>query len=115
MATERKTVPKRRLGINGPEVSAVGLGTMGIGAYYGRTDEKTALEVLTYAANRGMTFWDCADIYGSGMYVELSIFIKLTVSICPYVHSRVKSCQMVRGDRTSERDFPRHQIRSVRS
>lgn len=67
MATERKTVPKRRLGINGPEVSAVGLGTMGIGAYYGRTDEKAALEVLTYAANRGMTFWDCADIYGSGM------------------------------------------------
>lgn len=48
-------------------------------------------------------------------YVKLSIILKLTVYICSYVHSRVKSCQMVRGDRSSERDFPRHQIQSVRS
>ncbi|KLO18489.1 Aldo/keto reductase [Schizopora paradoxa] len=37
---------------------------MGIGAYYGPT-EGNAQELLTYAADRGMTFWDCADIYGS--------------------------------------------------
>ncbi|EJC99948.1 Aldo/keto reductase [Fomitiporia mediterranea MF3/22] len=59
-----KKLPTRRLGANGPTVSAVGLGTMGIGAYYGKTDEVAAYEALTYAANRGMTFWDCADIYG---------------------------------------------------
>ena len=61
-----KSIPTRRLGVNGPEVSAVGLGTMGIGAHYGKTDESSAFKALTYAADRGMTFWDCADIYGSG-------------------------------------------------
>ncbi|KAL5513391.1 hypothetical protein ACEPAH_3790 [Sanghuangporus vaninii] len=59
-----KKLPTRRLGVNGPEVSAIGLGTMGIGAFYGKTDENAAYKALTYAADRGMTFWDCADIYG---------------------------------------------------
>ncbi|KAI5123181.1 hypothetical protein M0805_003948 [Coniferiporia weirii] len=57
-------IPMRRLGANGPMVSAIGLGTMGIGLFYGKTDEKAAYDALTYAADRGMTFWDCADIYG---------------------------------------------------
>ncbi|THH03326.1 hypothetical protein EW145_g6348 [Phellinidium pouzarii] len=57
--------PTRRLGANGPTVSAIGLGTMGIGAFYGKTDEAAAYKALTYAADRGVTFWDCADIYGS--------------------------------------------------
>jgi len=38
---------------------------MGIGAFYGPTKEGSAQELLTYAADRGMTFWDCADIYGT--------------------------------------------------
>lgn len=38
---------------------------MGVGAYYGKTDEALALETLTYAANRGVTFWDTADVYGT--------------------------------------------------
>ena len=37
----------------------------GIGAFYGKTDEDAAYKALTYAADRGMTFWDCADIYGT--------------------------------------------------
>ncbi|TFY79236.1 hypothetical protein EWM64_g4775 [Hericium alpestre] len=60
-----KKVPLRQLGRNGPKVSSVGLGTMGIGAFYGKTDETQALKALTYAADRGMTFWDTADIYGT--------------------------------------------------
>ncbi|KAG6837046.1 hypothetical protein H0H93_015617 [Arthromyces matolae] len=38
---------------------------MGMGnAYYGKSDEDETFDTLTYAANRGMTFWDTADIYG---------------------------------------------------
>lgn len=84
MATAKK-IPTRKLGANGtgPSVSAVGLGTMGmlfntesnlifliliivgIGAFYGKTDDEAAYKALTYSADRGMTFWDCADIYGT--------------------------------------------------
>ncbi|GLB44117.1 putative aldo keto reductase [Lyophyllum shimeji] len=61
----QKLVAKRPLGKNGPEVSAIGLGTMGMGAFYGKSDEEECLKTLTYAADRGMTFWDTADIYGT--------------------------------------------------
>ncbi|KAI5897173.1 Aldo/keto reductase [Schizophyllum commune H4-8] len=57
--------PQRRLGANGPLVSAIGYGAMGIGAFYGASDEKESLETLTYCADRGLTFWDTAEIYGS--------------------------------------------------
>ncbi|CCM02261.1 uncharacterized protein FIBRA_04344 [Fibroporia radiculosa] len=57
--------PTRQLGRDGPIVSAIGYGTMGIGAFYGKTDDEEALRTLTYAADRGVTFWDTADIYGN--------------------------------------------------
>ncbi|TDL15043.1 Aldo/keto reductase [Rickenella mellea] len=57
-------VPSRQLGRNGPIVSALGFGAMGIGAFYGKTDKDEAFKALTHAADCGMTFWDCADIYG---------------------------------------------------
>ena len=45
----------------------------GIGAFYGKTDEGAAYKALTYAADRGMTFWDCAYIYGTSMKNNLLI------------------------------------------
>lgn len=39
--------------------------TTGVGAYYGKTDENEAMKALSYAADRGMTFWDTANIYGT--------------------------------------------------
>ncbi|KAK9704403.1 hypothetical protein K7432_010214, partial [Basidiobolus ranarum] len=58
--------PKRKLGKNGPEVSALGLGCMGMSEFYGSADEKESLEVLNKAIDLGCTFWDTADMYGTG-------------------------------------------------
>ncbi|KAG6826687.1 hypothetical protein H0H92_014862 [Tricholoma furcatifolium] len=60
-----KAIPTRRLGKNGPIVSAIGLGAMGMGAFYGKSDDKESFNALSYAADRGMTFWDTSDIYGT--------------------------------------------------
>ncbi|KZP11093.1 Aldo/keto reductase, partial [Athelia psychrophila] len=58
--------PLRRLGRDGPLVSALGFGTMGIGAWYGAPlPDAEAFAVLDRAADLGVTFWDCADIYGT--------------------------------------------------
>ncbi|KAH8104011.1 NADP-dependent oxidoreductase domain-containing protein [Cristinia sonorae] len=59
--------PKVRLGgPNGPEVSAIGFGAMGIGAtVYGPADEQAAFDTLTHAADLGVTFWDTSDVYGA--------------------------------------------------
>ena len=55
---------QRTLGPNGPRVSAVGLGCMGMSAFYGARDDAESLETLTHAIARGVNFLDTADIYG---------------------------------------------------
>ncbi|KIJ49943.1 hypothetical protein M422DRAFT_160285 [Sphaerobolus stellatus SS14] len=66
MANPTKTsYPTRQLGKNGPQVSAIGLGAMGIGAFYGSTDQDEAVKMLSFAADRGVTFWDTSDVYGT--------------------------------------------------
>jgi aryl-alcohol dehydrogenase-like predicted oxidoreductase len=54
----------RRLGANGPEVSAQGLGCMGMSEFYGRSDEAEAKAVIGRALDLGVTFLDTADMYG---------------------------------------------------
>jgi aryl-alcohol dehydrogenase-like predicted oxidoreductase len=59
-------IPRRKLGSNGPEVSAIGLGCMGMSDFYGPSDEATNLKVLNASIDIGIDFLDTADIYGMG-------------------------------------------------
>ncbi|MBN3456609.1 aldo/keto reductase [Mycobacterium sp. DSM 3803] len=56
--------PTRRLGIDGPEVSAIGLGFMSFRTGAGPDDEKQAKDIVDAAIDLGITLFDTADIYG---------------------------------------------------
>jgi len=54
----------RPLGRRGPEVSALGLGCMGMSQFYGSFDDAESIATLDRAVELGVRFWDTADIYG---------------------------------------------------
>src|SRR5579871_3663383 len=63
---------KRRLGARGPEVSALGLGCMGMSTAYGRpADRQDMVILLRSAVERGITFFDTAETYGPFKNEEL--------------------------------------------
>src|SRR3954466_7047370 len=64
-------VSRRRLGKNGPEVSAVGLGCMGMSEFYGAGSEQESIATIHHAVERGVDFLDTADMYGVGRNEEL--------------------------------------------
>lgn len=57
---------QRILGTNGPAVSAIGLGCMGMSEFYGPGDEAESLATMERAIDLGVTFFDTADMYGMG-------------------------------------------------
>ncbi len=61
----------RRLGTDGPEISAIGLGCMGMSEFYGSADEARSLQVIDRALEIGINFLDTADMYGVGTNEEL--------------------------------------------
>lgn len=61
----------RRLGANGPEVSALGLGCMGMSDFYGPTNDAQSIGVIHRALDLGVNFFDTADMYGVGRNEEL--------------------------------------------
>lgn len=54
----------RKLGRDGPEVSAIGLGCMGMSAFYGGADEAQSIAVIHRALDLGVTLFDTAEMYG---------------------------------------------------
>jgi len=63
---------KRQLGKSGLEVSAIGLGCMGLSYGYGpATDKATAIELIRRAYELGVTFFDSAEAYGPFTNEEL--------------------------------------------
>lgn len=58
-------LPTRQLGQNGPQVTALGYGTMGLSAYYApAAPDEERLQFLDYVYNSGILNWDTSDVYG---------------------------------------------------
>ncbi len=56
----------RRLGNEGPSVSALGLGCMGMSEFYGSADDGKSRKLILAALEKGITLFDTADCYGAG-------------------------------------------------
>ena len=56
----------RKLGRNGPEIAAIGLGCMGMSEFYGPAEDARSIAVIHRALELGINFLDTADVYGSG-------------------------------------------------
>ena len=62
---------QRKLGRNGLEVSALGLGCMGMSEFYGASDETESIATIHRAIALGVNFLDTSDMYGLGKNEEL--------------------------------------------
>ncbi len=62
---------RRRLGKDGPEVSAIGLGCMSLSGVYGKSDDAAGMALIHRALELGIDHFDSSDMYGWGQNEEL--------------------------------------------
>src|SRR5579863_4300116 len=68
---ELSMLPKRQLGTRGLEVSALGLGCMGMSQSYGVPDDTESIATVHRALELGVDFFDTAEVYGPFLNEEL--------------------------------------------
>src|SRR5882762_4998069 len=59
-------IASRKLGAHGPQVSAIGLGCMGMSDVYGPADSGESIATIHAALDAGITLLDTGDFYGMG-------------------------------------------------
>ena len=101
----------RKLGRHGPEVSAIGLGCMGLSYGYGpAVDRQTGISLIRAAYERGVTFFDTAEAYGPFANEEL-----VGEAVAPFRDKVVIATKFgfVEGDSTKGQDSRPERIRKV--
>ncbi len=84
--SELPVIPRVKLGPEGFEVSALGLGCMGMSAFYGSPKpEADMIELIRYAVNSGVTFLDTSDRYGPHTNEVLVGKVMVSLDLCVYV------------------------------
>lgn len=68
---EDPLVKTRRLGLEGPEVSEIGLGCMGMSAFYGTAEDEESVATIRRALDLSCNFLDTSDMYGPHKNEEL--------------------------------------------
>jgi aryl-alcohol dehydrogenase-like predicted oxidoreductase len=66
MSTTHPSLSRKTLGKNGPSVSSIGLGCMGMSDFYGSADEAESLRTIHAALDAGINLLDTGDFYGMG-------------------------------------------------
>jgi aryl-alcohol dehydrogenase-like predicted oxidoreductase len=67
VVTDKKTaLPTRRASNGSIQVSMMGLGCMGMSEFYGDKNDNQSRDLINYAIDEGMRFFDTADVYGAG-------------------------------------------------